>query len=92
VESFVNVSDAHGVVFPAPSAPVTTSVGELVVPALQSKELDSYGPPDGVDTVDGVCDHPEVVPPSAAVAEDAGLDSESLTAFVSLKEPAAAPR
>ena len=87
LESSVNVSVAAGVVPPATSAPVTTSVGELVVPCDQLNPLDSYGPPAGVETVDGLCDHPAVVPPSAAVAEDAGPDSASETAFVSLKEP-----
>ena len=45
-----------------------------------------------MDTVDGVCDQPAVVPPSAAVALEAGPDSASETAFVSLKLPAAEPR
>ena len=88
----MNVSVAEAVVLPAVSAPVTTSVGELVVPALQLKVFESYGPPLGVDTVDGVCDQPLVVPPSAAVADEPGPDSPSLTAFVSVKEPATEPR
>ena len=40
-ESFVNVSEAAPVVFPAPSAAVTTSVGELVAPCAQLKAFDS---------------------------------------------------
>src|SRR5919198_193275 len=87
VESSVNVSAVAAVVLPAASAPVTTSVGELVVPWLQLKEFESYGPPAGVETVDAVCVQPVVVPPSAAVADDAGPESESATAFVILKEP-----
>ena len=75
------------VVLPATSAPVTSSVGELVVPALQPKPFESNGPPAGVDTVDGVCDQPAGEPPSAAVAEDWAPDSPSLTAFVSVNEP-----
>src|SRR6185312_16754478 len=85
-ESFVKVSVDAAVVLPAASAAVTTSVGELVVPCVQPKLLESYGPPAGVETVDGVCDQPLVVPPSAAVAEAAGADSLSVTAFVSLNE------
>ena len=92
VESFVNVRVLEPVVLPAVSAPVTTSVGELVVPAFQAKLFDSNGPPPGDETVDDVCDQPLVVPPSAAVVEEAGPDSASLTVFVSLNEPAAAPR
>ena len=91
-ESFVSVSVDEAVVLPAESAPVTTSVGELVVPEFQLKALDSYGPPAGDETVDAECDHPVLVPPSAPVADDAGPDSPSVTAFVSLNEPAAEPR
>src|SRR5947208_9757945 len=91
VESFVNVRVLEPAVLPAVSAPVTTSVGELVVPGFQLKLFDSYGPPAGDDTVDVVCDHPVVVPPSAAVADEAGPDSASLTVVISLNEPAAAP-
>jgi hypothetical protein len=40
-ESFVSVSVDEAVVLPAESAPVTTSVGELVVPEFQLKALDS---------------------------------------------------
>jgi len=83
----VNVSVEAAVGLPAPSAAVTTSVGELVVPGDQLKGFESYGPPAGVETVDGVCDQPLVVPPSAAVAEEPAPDSPSVTAFVSLKEP-----
>ena len=41
VESFVKVSVEAGVVLPAPSAAVTTSVGELAVPCAQLKPFDS---------------------------------------------------
>src|SRR5207237_1592166 len=75
------------VVLPAASAPVTTSVGELDAPCVQPKVFESKGPPAGVDTVDGVCDQPLVVPPRAAVAEEATPESESPTALVSLNEP-----
>src|SRR5512133_1347703 len=91
-ESFVNVSVEAAAVLPAPSAAVTTSVGELLVPAFQLKVFESYGPPAGVETVDGVCDQPLVVPPRADVADEAGPDSVSPTALCSLKLPAAAPR
>src|SRR5919199_6511049 len=74
VESFVNVSVAAAVVFPAASAPVTTSVGELVVPCAHVKVFESYGPPAGVETDDAMCVQPAVVPPSAAVAEEVGPD------------------
>src|SRR5436309_11287246 len=86
-ESSVSVSVEAAVVLPAPSAAVTTSVGELDVPCDQLKLFESYGPPAGDDTVEGVCDQPLVVPPSAAVADEAGPDSPSVTAFVSLNEP-----
>src|SRR5436190_18507983 len=86
-ESFVNVRVEAALVLPATSAAVTTSVGELEVPCDQLKLFESYGPPPGVDTVEGVCDHPLVVPPSAAVADEAGPDSPSVTAFVSANEP-----
>ena len=84
----MNVSVAAPVVVPpATSAPVTTSVGELVVPCDQLNPLDSYGPPAGVETVDGA-----VRPARRGAAERrsgggcrAGLRVE--TAFVSLKEP-----
>ena len=66
---------------------MTTSVGALDVPCDQLNAFDSYGPAAGVEAVDGVCDQPLVVPPSAAVADDAGPDSASVTAFVSLNEP-----
>jgi hypothetical protein len=92
VESFVNVSVDAAVVLPAVSAAVTTSVGELLVAAFHENVFESYGPPAGVFTVEAVCVQPDVVPPRAAVAEDAGPDSESLTVLRSLKLPAAAPR
>ena len=41
LESFVKVRVDAAVVFPAPSAAVTTSVGELVVPCDQLKALES---------------------------------------------------
>ena len=66
---------------------MTTSVGALDAPCDQLNAFESYGPPAGVETVDGVCDQPPVVAPRAAVAEEAGPDSPSVTPFVSLKEP-----
>ena len=90
VESLTNVSVVWAVL-PATSRPVTTSVGALVAPAVQLKEFETYGPPAGVDTVDGVWLQPVVAPPRAAVALDADPDPASLTALVSVKEPAAAP-
>ena len=92
MESFVNVNVADDVGLPAWSAAVRTSVGVLVLPAFQLKVLESYGPLEGVETVDGVCDQPPVVPPSAAEADEAGPDSPSVTPFVSLNEPATEPR
>src|SRR5262249_59786944 len=92
VESFVNVSVDAAALLPAPSVPVTTSVGEELVPGFQLNALESYGPPAGEETVDGVCDQPLIVPPRAAVALDAGPDSASVTALVSLKLPVAEPR
>ena len=74
-------------VLPAASAPVTSSVGEEVVPCAQVKVFESYGPPGGVDTVEPVCVHPVEVPPSAAVALEVGPDAVSLTAFLILNEP-----
>jgi hypothetical protein len=91
-ESFVNESVAEVVGVPAWSAAVRTSVGVLELPVFQLKAFESYGPPEGVETVDGVCDQPPVVPPRALEAEEAGPDSASVTAFVSLKEPATEPR
>ena len=87
VESFVNVSVDAAVVFPAASEPVTTSVGDDDVPCDHVNALETYGPPLGVETVDGVCDQPVAVPPSAAVALEPGPDSASLTPFVSLRLP-----
>ena len=92
MESFVNVRPDAAFVFPAASAAVTTSVGEDVVAVLQLNVFELYGPPAGVETVEGVCDQPVAVPPSAAVALDAGPDSPSATAFVIFKLPAAVPR
>ena len=57
------------------------------MPCAQEKAFDTYGPPAGVDTVDAVCDQPVLVPPSDAVADDAGPDSASATVFVSANEP-----
>ena len=90
----MNVNVPAAVPFPAASAPVTTSVGDELVPLFQLNAFESYGPPAGVETVDGVCDQPPADPPSAAVELEPGPDSESVTAFVSLKLPplAAAPR
>ena len=94
LESSVSVKAADGVAFPAWSVAVTTSVGELVVPAFHENVFESNGPPAGVETVEGVCDQPPLEPPSAAVADEAGPASPSLTVFVSLNEPppATAPR
>src|SRR5436190_601725 len=77
---------------PAASAAVTPSVGEDVAPADHANALLSYGPPLGADTVDGVCVQPVAVPPSADVELEAAPDSPSVTTFVSVKLPAAAPR
>jgi hypothetical protein len=41
VESFARVKVDEAVVLPALSAPVTTSVGELLVPAVQLKVFES---------------------------------------------------
>ena len=41
VESFVNVKVEEAVALPALSVPVTTSVGELLVPAFQLKVFES---------------------------------------------------
>ena len=45
-----------------------------------------------METIEVVCDQPPLEPPSAAVAEEPGPDSLSVTALVSLNEPAAVPR
>ncbi len=87
VESFVKVSAPAACVFPATSAPVRFSVGELVVPCAQLNVLESNGPPAGVDTVEGVCVQPALPPASAAVWEEAGPDSPSETEFVIRKLP-----
>ena len=54
--------------------------------------MDTYGPPAGVETVDGVWVQPVVVPPRAAVVLDAGPEPASITALVTRREPAAEPR
>jgi len=54
LESFANVSVADDARLPAWSAAVRTSVGVLVLPALQPKVLESYGPLEGVE---GEADH-----------------------------------
>ena len=90
VESLVNVSVGAAVVLPTTSAPVTTSVGEEVVPSVQENTFESYGPPDGVLTVLGVCDQPLLVPPSVAVALDAGPVPLSVNAFRILKRASGA--
>ena len=74
-------------VFPAASVPVTVSVGDELVPCNQANAFETYGPPAGVDTAEAVCDQRVLVPPSAAVVEDAGAVSLSVTALASLKEP-----
>ena len=86
-ESSVSVRVAAAVVLPAASAPVTISVGEVLVFCAHVNVFESYGPPAGLLTVEGVCVQPVAVPPRAAVALDAGPDSESLTAFLILNEP-----
>src|SRR5919201_3681998 len=86
VTSFVKVSVVC-VVLPAASAPVTVSVGEVEVPCDQENAFDTYGPPAGDETVDGVCDQPVLRPTRDAVAEEAGPDTPSETAFVSVTDP-----
>ena len=71
---------------------MTVSEGELLVPALQLNAFDAYGPPAGLLTSDGVCDQPPELPPSEVVALDPGPESASVTAFLIVNEPAAAPR
>ena len=66
------------------SLPVTTSVGELVVETAQLNMVETYGPPAGADTVEGLCVQPVVVPPRVAVALEAGPEPESVTALVSV--------
>jgi hypothetical protein len=91
VESSTNVSVVVAVL-PVRSRPVTTSVGALVVAAAQLNGAEAYGPPEGVDTVDGMWVQPVDVPPRAAVVLDAGPLPASLTALVRVNDPAAAPR
>ena len=93
VESFVKVSDGAVVVFPAASAPVTASVGEGFVPALQLKRFETYGPPEGVVFTSGVvCVQPVAVPPSAGKVLEAAPEVASETVFWIEKDPTAAPR
>ena len=91
VESLTKVR-LVAVVLPATSRPVTTSPGPLVVPRSSENAFETYGPPAGVETVDGVWVQPVVVPVSAAVWLDAGPDPASVTALVSVNDPAADPR
>ena len=63
-----------------------------MVPAVQLKGLDTYGPPVGAETVEGVWVQPVLEPPSAAVALLAGPEPESATALASRRLPATAPR
>jgi hypothetical protein len=91
-ESLTNVS-VVGAVLPAASDPVTVSVGEVDVNAPHEKVFETYGPPAGVPTTDGVCVHPVELPTSTAVALDAGPEAPlSVSAFVSLSDPVTAPR
>ena len=83
----MKVRVAAGVELLAPSRPVTTSVGAVVVPCDQAKSFESNGPPIGVATVDGVCVQPVLLPPSAAVWLYVAPDSGSETALRILKLP-----
>jgi hypothetical protein len=76
----------------ARSRPVIVSLGPLVVPALQLKRFETYGPPAGVATREEVCVQPLAPPASALVELEAGPESASATAFPIVKEPPAAPR
>jgi hypothetical protein len=88
VASFVSVRVGAAALFPAASAPVTTSVGELAVPALQLNRFETYGPPAGVDFTSGVvCVQPVAVPPSAAKVLEAGPEVASVSVFWIEKEP-----
>ena len=91
VESLTN-DNVVAALLPATSRLVTTSVGALAVPAVQLNGPETYGPPDGDDTVEGVWDQPAASPPRAAVALEAEPEPEPLTALVSANEPAARPR
>ncbi len=91
-ESLTNDSPVVAVL-PAVSLPVTLSVGELDAPAVQLKAFDTYGPPAGVVTLDGVCEKPVDVPPKVAVALEATPDPPvSVSVLLRLTEPAADPR
>ena len=76
----------------ATSRPTTASAGVVVVPVTQLKALDTYGPSLGVETLEAVCVQPVEVPVKAWVVDDAGPDAASVSAFFSVKEPAADPR
>jgi len=77
----------------ATSRPVMTSPGVVVVVAApQENVLDTYGPPAGVVTVEGVWVHPVEVPVMVADWLEAGPDPASATALVRVNEPTAAPR
>ena len=91
VESFVSVSVATREL-PKLSFPVTVSVGALVVPPLQLNAPETYGPPAGVVTVEPVNVQPVAVPARVANALDAGPELASVSAFVSVNEPAVEPR
>src|SRR4051812_10614920 len=91
VESLVKVRLVTALL-PATSSPVTASAGLLLVPAVQLNGADTYGPPAGVETVDGGCAPPVGVPVRAAVLLLAGPDPASATALVSRRLPAATPR
>ena len=92
VVSLRSVSVAVAELFPAASVALRSTVGELVVPALQEKRFESYGPPAGVEIVPAVCVQPVDVPPSALVVEEAGPEPPSATVFRTRSCPAAAPR
>jgi hypothetical protein len=85
--SYLNVRFVGEFVLPAASVPVTASDAADVVFAAQLKALETYGPPDGVATVEPVKVHPLVVPPSEPNVLDAGPDRASVRAFRRLKLP-----
>src|SRR5262245_13613154 len=65
-------------VFPAASAPVTATVGELAVFAAHENVPDTNGPPAGVVCTSGVaCVHPVDEPPKAPNVADAGPEPPS---------------
>ena len=74
------------------SRPTTASAGVVVVPATQLNGLDTYGPSSGVETLEPVWVQPVEVPVRAWVVDDAGPDAASVSALVTVKEPAADPR